>query len=239
MRDINLPMNFFFVKIKQQKEMGGIKISSYKFMEKQNYVRPSWDDYFMSIVDMVGSRGTCDRGRIGCIITRDNKIVVTGYVGSPSGIAHCDEVGHEMHTVTHADGHETRHCIRTTHAEQNAICQAAKSGVSLDGGTLYIKMTPCYVCAKMLISSGIKRVVCEKDYHGGSRSKEIFAEAGVRYNLLNPEMVTYADMTPGEAPELQKAVPVGRQEEVEPISSEEESTNEPTIEDLPFDEKNF
>lgn len=166
--------------------------------EEKCYKRPSWDEYFMQIVDMVGSRGTCDRGRIGCIITKDNHILSTGYVGSPSGISHCDEIGHEMHTVKHEDGHESMHCIRTTHAEQNAICQAARNGIALDGGTLYIKMTPCYTCAKMLITAGIKRVVCEKDYHAGERSKEIFAEAGVKYVLLKNEIVTYANMTPGE-----------------------------------------
>ncbi|MCD4693775.1 cytidine/deoxycytidylate deaminase family protein [bacterium] len=163
-------------------------------MDKEKYKRPSWDEYFMKIVEVISTRGTCDRGRTGCAIVKNNRIISTGYVGSPIGLAHCDEVGHEMHTVTHPDGHKTRHCIRTTHAEQNAICQAARSGISLEGATLYIKMTPCYVCAKMLINAGIKRVVCEKDYHAGERSKQIFAEAGMQYNLLNNEMTTYEDM---------------------------------------------
>ncbi len=166
-------------------------------MENQKkYCRPSWDEYFMKIVEIVGSRGTCERGRSGCVITRNRRIVSTGYVGSPVGLPHCDDIGHEMHTVTHADGSQTRHCIRTTHAEQNAICQAARVGAVLEGATLYCKMTPCYVCAKMIINSGIKRVVCEKDYHAGNRSKEIFAEAGVQFNLLNKEMTTYEDMGP-------------------------------------------
>lgn len=164
--------------------------------EQKKYIRPSWDKYFMKIVEMVGTRGTCDRGRIGCVITKNQRIISTGYVGSPIGLPHCDEIGHEMHTVTHPDGHQSRHCIRTTHAEQNAICQAAKIGISLDGATLYIKMTPCYTCAKMLINAGIKRVVCAQDYHAGARSKEIFAEAGVQFKLLDNKMTTYADMTP-------------------------------------------
>ncbi|MCX6800062.1 MAG: cell division protein DedD, partial [Candidatus Falkowbacteria bacterium] len=91
----------------------------------EHYARPSWDEYYIAITKMVGSRGTCDRGRAGCVITRDKRVVCSGYAGSPVGIAHCDEIGHEMHTVKHSDGKETRHCIRTTHAEQNAICQAA------------------------------------------------------------------------------------------------------------------
>jgi dCMP deaminase len=160
------------------------------------FKRPSWDEYFMKMTEMAGSRGTCDRGRSGCVITKDKRIISTGYVGSPIDTMHCDEAGHEMHTVTHPDGSQSRHCIRTTHAEQNAICQAARVGIALEGATLYCKMTPCYTCAKMIINSGIKRVVCENDYHAGKRSKEIFAESGVQFKLLNPEMVTYADMKP-------------------------------------------
>ena len=176
-------------------------------MAEEKYKRPSWDEYFMKIVEMVALRATCDRGRTGCVITRDKRILVTGYVGSPLGIAHCDEVGHEMHTVTHADGHQSRHCIRTTHGEQNAICQAARLGVSLEGGTLYAKLAPCYTCAKMLINAGIVRVVCEKDYHGAGRSKEVFAEAGVQLKILNPVVETYADMTPGDFNNQPSVVP--------------------------------
>lgn len=163
-------------------------------MTDQNYHRPSWDEYFIKIAEMVGSRGTCDRGRAGCVITVDKRIVSTGYVGAPINVRHCDEAGHEMHTVRHEDGHETRHCIRTTHAEQNAIAQAARSGISIKGGSLYCKMTPCYTCAKMIINAGITRIVCAQDYHASDRSKEIFAEAGVEFVLLSGEMTTYADM---------------------------------------------
>ena len=161
--------------------------------EKKDYVRPSWDEYFMQIATLVGERGTCDRGRAGCVITRDKRILSTGYVGSPIGLPHCDEVGHEMHTVINEDGTESRHCIRTTHAEQNAICQAARVGIPLEGGTLYCKMTPCYTCAKMIINTGIKRVVCAKDYHAGTRSKEIFKEAGIEFVLLDNSMTQYED----------------------------------------------
>ncbi|MFA6533685.1 MAG: cytidine/deoxycytidylate deaminase family protein [Patescibacteria group bacterium] len=161
---------------------------------KTPFVRPSWDEYFMGLAKAAASRATCDRGRSGCCIARDKRILVTGYVGSPMNCAHCDEAGHEIHTVRHADGHETQHCIRTTHAEQNAICQAALLGISLKGGTLYARMTPCYVCAKMIINCGIVRVVCENDYHDGQRSKEIFQESGVAYILLNQETVKYDKM---------------------------------------------
>ena len=162
--------------------------------QETNYIRPSWDEYFMKRTEMVGSRGSCDRGRAGCVITRDKRIIATGYAGSPIGLAHCDEVGHEMHTVTHADDSTSRHCIRTTHAEQNAICEAARMGISINGGTLYCKMTPCYTCAKMIINAGIKKVVCAQDYHAGSRSKEIFQEAGIEFQLLSEEVTKYKDM---------------------------------------------
>lgn len=158
------------------------------------YTRPTWDEYFIKIMDMVGSRGSCDRGRSGCVITRDRRIISTGYVGSPVGLPHCDEVGHEMHTVVHEDGSQTRHCIRTAHAEQNAICEAARMGIALEGSTLYCKMTPCYTCAKMIINAGIKRVVCSQDYHASVRSKEIFQEAGLEFSLLSESMTTYSDM---------------------------------------------
>jgi len=160
----------------------------------KKYVRPSWDEYFLKIVELVGSRGTCDRGRSGCVITKDKRILATGYVGSPAGLDHCDDIGHEMHTVIHEDGNKTQHCIRTSHAELNAIANAARFGVPLEGATLYCHMTSCYTCAKMIINAGIKRVVCNMDYHAGERSKEIFKEAGVEYELVSDEMQKYENM---------------------------------------------
>ncbi|MEK7585447.1 MAG: cytidine/deoxycytidylate deaminase family protein [Patescibacteria group bacterium] len=153
--------------------------------------RPTWDEYFMSIAELVGSRGTCSRGRSGCVIVRDKRILVTGYVGSPAGLPHCDDVGHEMNRVLNEDGTESEHCVRTAHAEQNAVAQAAKLGVSIDGSVLYCHMVPCYICAKILINSGIKKVIALKDYHRSQRTKEIFAEAGVKLQILNKEVEDY------------------------------------------------
>ena len=163
-------------------------------MKKTKPKRPLWDEYFFGIMHAIGARATCDRGRSGCVIVRDKKIISTGYVGAPTGCKHCDEIGHEMHTVIDDDGAQSRHCIRTTHAEQNALAQAAKFGVSTDGAILYVKMTPCYVCAKMIINAGIKRVVAENGYHTGKRSKEIFKEAGVKFEQLNNKLQSYSDM---------------------------------------------
>jgi dCMP deaminase len=158
------------------------------------YIRPSWDEYFIDIMHQVAARGTCDRGRSGCVIVKDRHILTTGYVGSPVGLKHCDEIGHEFNSVMHEDGTTTQHCIRTVHAEQNAICWAARLGIPLESATLYCKMTPCYVCAKMIINVGIKRVVCEKDYHASARSKEIFKEVGVELCILDKTIEKYERM---------------------------------------------
>ncbi len=157
------------------------------------YKRPSWDEYFLQLVDMVGSRGTCDRGRSGAVIVKNKRILSTGYVGAPVGLPSCDEVGHEMHTVTQEDGIVSRHCIRTAHAELNAITNAARVGVSIDGSTLYCKMVPCYTCAKAIINAGIKRLVANKDYHATRQSKIIFKKAGVKLEIINKEVESYKD----------------------------------------------
>ena len=156
------------------------------------YIRPNWDEYFMEIMEAVAKRATCDRGRSGCVITRDKHILTTGYVGAPPGLPHCDEVGHQMNKVVHEDGHTSEHCIRTTHAEQNAIVQAAKIGVSLDGATLYCRMTPCANCAKTIIGAGIKRVVCDKRYHAGEESEKMLKQVGIDLIFINDEVQNYA-----------------------------------------------
>jgi dCMP deaminase len=160
-------------------------------MTEEVYRRPSWDEYFMEIARAVAKRATCDRGRSGCVIARDKQILVTGYVGAPKGLPHCDEVGHQMKMTTHEDGHTSRHCVRTTHAEQNAIVQAAKLGISIDNGVLYCKMTPCTICAKMIINAGILRVVCEKRYHAGSESEEMFRQVGIELHYFENEVEHY------------------------------------------------
>ncbi len=164
----------------------------YKIMTEK-YERPSWDEYFMEIANAVSSRATCDRGRSGCVVVRDRQILVTGYVGSPKGLPHCDEVGHQLKKTVHEDGTATEHCVRTVHAEQNAICQAAKLGISLNNSTLYCRMTPCRVCAMLIINCGITRVVCEKKYHAGAESEEMFRQAGVSIEFFSDEILRYPD----------------------------------------------
>jgi len=131
--------------------------------------RPSWDEYFMGITFEVAKRSTCDRARVGAIIVKDKRILTTGYNGAPRGLPHCDEVGHLL-----VNGH----CVRTLHAEQNAIIQAALHGVSTDGGTLYVTHQPCLNCAKMIINAGIRRVVYAGTYPD-ENSQAFMAQAGV------------------------------------------------------------
>ena len=161
----------------------------------QKHIRPTWDEYFMELANAAAKRATCDRGRSGCVIARDRQLLVTGYVGSPIGLPHCDDVGHQMKQVIHEDQCVTSHCVRTVHAEQNALCQAAKLGVALDGATLYCRMTPCRVCAMLIINCGIKRVVCEWKYHAGGESEAMFAEAGVALEYKYDDVLQYDDQT--------------------------------------------
>ena len=165
-------------------------------MENEKYIRPSWDEYFMEIANTVAKRATCDRGRSGCVIAKGRQLLVTGYVGSPNGMPHCDEVGHQMKKTIHEDGSVTNHCVRTVHAEQNAICQAAKLGISLEDSTLYCRMTPCRTCAMLIINCGIVRVVCEKKYHAGTESEEMFQLAGVKLEFMHDEVLQYSNQKP-------------------------------------------
>ncbi len=155
------------------------------------YRRPSWDEYFMEVCRSIAKRATCDRGRSGCVIAREHQILATGYVGAPAGLPHCDEEGHQLKQTVHEDGSVTKHCVRSVHAEQNAICQAARRGVPIEGSTLYCKMTPCRSCAMMIINCGITRVVCERKYHAGFESEAMFAQAGLAVEYVEEEFEKY------------------------------------------------
>ncbi len=155
------------------------------------YRRPTWDEYFMEVANAIAKRATCDRGRSGCVIAKDNQILATGYVGAPAGLPHCDEVGHQMRKMLHEDGTITEHCVRTVHAEQNAICQAAKRGVAINGATLYCRMTPCRTCAMLIINCGIVRVVSEYRYHDADESESMFKMAGIVLEYVHNEVLKY------------------------------------------------
>jgi dCMP deaminase len=123
--------------------------------------RSDWDGYFMEIARVVSGRATCDRKHVGAVIVRDRTILSTGYNGSIRGLPHCDEAGHMM---------ENGHCVATIHAEANAILQAAKNGVAIDGGDIYITASPCWPCFKLIANTGIRRIVYGEFY----RDERIF-----------------------------------------------------------------
>lgn len=134
----------------------------------------NWDDYFMRIAEVVASRATCDRKHVGAVIVRDRTILSTGYNGSIRGLPHCDEVGHMM---------EDGHCVATIHAEANAIIQAAKNGVSIEGGDIYITASPCWPCFKLIANAGLRRIVFGEFYRD-SRIFEIAQRLGIE--LVGP-----------------------------------------------------
>src|SRR5450631_2616304 len=117
--------------------------------------RTDWDEYFMSIARVVASRATCDRKHVGAVLVRDRIILSTGYIGSIRGMPHCDEVGHLM---------ENGHCVATVHAEANAVLQAARTGVRIEGSALYTTASPCWPCFKLVANAGIVRIVYGEFY---------------------------------------------------------------------------
>ena len=140
-------------------------------------MRPSWDEYFMEIAEVVKTRSTCLRRQVGAIIVKDKQILSTGYNGAPTGLKHCEETGcvREQLEVPSGERHEL---CRGLHAEQNAIIQASLHGVKIEGATIYVTTQPCVVCAKMIINSGIKKVVYKGDYPD-KLSAQMLAESGI------------------------------------------------------------
>lgn len=152
------------------------------------------DEYFMDIVRVVGEKGTCDRGRSGCVIVRDWQILATWYVQSPVGSQSCDEIGHhQMRKIIKDNWEEKEHCMRNCCAELSAISAAARQWIRLEWATLYTKMTPCYVrhCAHLVVSSGIKRVVCERHFHDADLSEQLLKNAWVELVYLEQWIETY------------------------------------------------
>lgn len=145
-------------------------------MPKQN-TRPSWNNYFMGIANLVSKRSTCTRRHVGAVIVKDKRILSTGYNGAPSGIEHCLDIGclREKLNVPSGERHEL---CRGIHAEQNAIIQAAYHGVSLKDASLYCTNLPCSICAKMIINSGIRKIYYESGY-ADTMSEEMLSEAGI------------------------------------------------------------
>lgn len=147
--------------------------------------RPSWDEYFMKMANDVATRTTCLRRGVGAVIVKDRRILATGYNGVPTGLAHCSETGclREQLGVPSGQRHEI---CRGLHAEQNAIIQAARLGISIEGATLYCTHQPCIICAKMIINSGIRRIVYKHGYPDEFALK-LLHEAGVEVVVFRGE----------------------------------------------------
>lgn len=147
--------------------------------------RPDWDVYFLKLAMLASERATCPRMHCGCVLVKNKNVVATGYNGSIPGDDHCEDVGCLV---------IDNHCVRTNHAEMNALTQAAKLGNSVDGGTAYVTNMPCTTCAKALIAAGIKRVVIFSDFHD-TLAKQFFAKAGVRMDkIAMPEREIHYDI---------------------------------------------
>lgn len=131
--------------------------------------RVGWHEYFMNIAQQAATRSTCDRKNVGAVIVRDRTILSTGYNGSIRGMPHCDEVGHDM---------ESGHCVGTIHAEANAIIQAAKNGVRIEGGEIYTTASPCWNCFKLIANSGIARIYFGEFYRD-EKSIRIAKQLGI------------------------------------------------------------
>jgi len=140
-------------------------------------MRPSWDDYFMDIANLVKTRSTCRRRQVGALIVKDRKILSTGYNGAPTGCAHCLDIGCLREELNIPSGQRHELC-RGIHAEQNAIVQAANSGTSVKGGTMYVTHQPCVLCAKMIINAGIEKIVFKGEYPD-DMSMDLLKEAGI------------------------------------------------------------
>ncbi len=149
--------------------------------------RPTWDQYFIDITHLVATRSTCLRRQVGALLVKDRNILATGYNGSPSGIRHCEETGclRERLQVPSGERHEL---CRGLHAEQNAIIQAARHGVNIDGSTLYCNTMPCSICTKMLINAGIRRIVYDTGY-ADDLAREMVTEAGIETVRFEREAV--------------------------------------------------
>ncbi len=118
--------------------------------------RPDWDEYFLKLAMLASERSTCPRMHCGCVLVKDKNVIATGYNGSIPGDEHCDDVGCLI---------VDNHCVRTVHAEMNALIQAARRGHPVDGATAYVTNMACTTCAKALIAAGIRRVVVFSDFH--------------------------------------------------------------------------
>ncbi|MCQ2380338.1 MAG: dCMP deaminase family protein [Victivallaceae bacterium] len=148
--------------------------------------RPTWDQYFMAIAREVATRSNCSRRHVAAVLVKDKRIVSTGYNGTPRGVRNCNEGGCPRCSSDVPSGHDLAACL-CSHAEENAIVQAAYHGISIKGSTLYTTFSPCLQCAKMIINAGIVEVVFDKHYSIDDVSSALLQEAGVKLRALDEQ----------------------------------------------------
>lgn len=153
-----------------------------------NESRKDIDQYFMKIAYVIAERSTCHRRHVAALIVKDKHILATGYNGAPAGIKDCLEIGNCLRDELKIKSNQQKDVCRATHSEQNALIQAAKFGINVNGGTMYCTHNPCIVCARMIVNAGIKKIVtCERRHE--AQFLDLFKEAGVEYQIIDePEL---------------------------------------------------
>jgi dCMP deaminase len=149
---------------------------------KKNYARPTWDEYFLEMSNLVAKRSTCLRRRVGAVLVKDKRILATGYNGAPSGLKHCIDIGCLRQKLNIPSGERHELC-RALHAEQNALIQASLYGISVKDSILYATNQPCVICAKMLINAGIKEIVIASGYPD-KMAMDFLREAKIRVRTI-------------------------------------------------------
>lgn len=145
--------------------------------------RPGWDAYFMDIAHVVKTRSNCSRRQVAAVIVKDRRIISTGYNGTPRGVRNCCDGGCARCASDAPSGSGLGECI-CSHAEENSITQAAYHGISTKDATIYVTLSPCLMCAKMIINAGIREVVYDEEYSVTEQTKAVLAEAGVKLRRL-------------------------------------------------------
>ena len=162
---------------------GGIWYNTQPMAKKVKDPRPDWDAYFMELARVVSTRSNCLRRHVGAVIVKSRHILSTGYNGTPYGVTNCFAGGCPRCSGKTKSGTKLEECL-CVHAEQNAICQAAQHGHAIEGATVYVTISPCLTCAKLLINAGIREVVYSGEYAFLDTVKDIFKQAGVKHRRL-------------------------------------------------------
>ena len=153
----------------------------------QMHERPSWDEYFMNIAKVAATRGNCSRRQVAAVIVRDHRVISTGYNGTPRGVRNCCDGGCPRCSSNAPSGTALSECL-CSHAEENAIVQAACYGIAVKGATLYTTFSPCLQCAKMIINAGIAEVIYFQHYTIDDISLALLREAGVVVRPLDDKL---------------------------------------------------